>query len=275
MKRRIILVLFTFLITVLFFCNITVSADYYIANNELGNQSVSKTYEVTNILGTFSGNTQLKDPQDLFIGKDNKIYIADTGNNRIVVVDKNNNVLNIFAGNYGKENQPLNKPQGVFVDDIGHIFIADTENGRIVHLRPDGSFVEEFVAPTEDTYDKSYAFKPMKVAIDNMGILYIANSFDYHGILTMDSSNKFLGYVGATKVGFNLQEYLVRLFATKEQQEVLSKQMPAYFSNFTLKDGLIYATSFWNSNNQIKKLTPSGNNIFPAGFYGEKNEKIN
>lgn len=271
MKKRFIIMLFA----VVFFASgfmISASADYYITDTEIGAQSMSKTFEVKKVLGAFEGKTQLNNPQDLYIGKDNKLYIADTGNNRIVVIDKDNRVLNIFDGKYGKDAKQFNHPQGIFVDEIGHIFVADTDNGRIVHLRPDGSFVEEFTQPTEDTFDKSYAFKPMKIAIDNMGIIYIANSFDYHGILTMDANNHFLGYVGATKIGFDLNEWFTRVFATNEQKEVLAKKMPAYFSNFMIKDGLIYATSFWDKTCQIKKLSPAGKNIYPERFYGDEND---
>lgn len=86
--KKILKLLFSFCIfSLLCFSSLTVYADYYITGTELNNQPVSKTFEVKAVLGTFGGKTKLNNPEDMFISNDNKIYIADTGNNRIVKTD--------------------------------------------------------------------------------------------------------------------------------------------------------------------------------------------
>ncbi len=64
------------------------------------------------------------------------VFIADTGNNR-VVVDKPNG-----AGGYTQsvvDDTGLSDPEGVAVDGAGDVFIADTVDNQVVVDKPDGS----------------------------------------------------------------------------------------------------------------------------------------
>ncbi len=251
------------------------SADYYITNTELGTQGIPKTYTVSNVIGSFGGTEVLANPIDLFIDDKDNLYILDSGNSRILVLDEDGKFLREISDSYGKDSLSLNNPGGIYVDEIGDIFIADTGNARILHLNSNGGFIEEFFQPKEDTYDTSYPFKPSKVYLDSAGKLYTVNDFDWHGIIVMDGENRFLGYIGGSKIGFSLTDWFVRIFATKAQKEQLARETPPYFSNFLINEGLIYTTSYWEDKNQIKKLTPAGDNIFPKKLYGEMNEKTN
>lgn len=252
---------------------VTAKADYYYSSNEIGFQQSPALYDVKQVISDLGAGGMLDDPTDMFIDKETGwIYILDSGNSRIVVLDKSGKYIREYSGTYGKDNLPLNKPQGLFIDK-NDIYIADTENSRIVHIGKDGNFVEEFFQPTEDTYDTSYPFKPIKIAIDDKGVIYVANSYDWHGLLTIDAENKFLGYIAASKIEVSFIDRIVRIFATPEQKEQLAREVPPYFSNFVIApDGFIYSVSYWAKEDQVKKLTPSGNNCFPSGFYGEENE---
>lgn len=252
---------------------VPVSADYYYSPNEVGFQQTPDLYEVDHVIADMGAGGMLKDPTDLFIEPDTgDVYILDSGNSRVVVLDNKGTFLREYTGSWGKDNLPLNKPQGLFVTE-NDIYIADTENGRILHIGKDGGFIEEFVQPRQDTYDTSYAFKPAKVSIDDKGVIYVANSFDWHGLLTLDAENTFLGYLAASKIELSLTDRLVRLFATAAQKEQIAREVPPYFSNFVIApDGFIYSVSYWAKEDQVKKLTPSGNNCYAPGMYGEKND---
>ena len=253
------------------------SADYYLTGlPDIAAQDTPRSYEITRTLGNFEGIGEMKNPNDLFIDKNDHLYILDSDNARIVVCDKNGTVLRVISGEFGmgadgSGPKPLNKPEGLFVDDIGDIFVADTENGRIVHMKGDGTFVEEFFQPAEDTYDETYLFKPSHVAVDTMGRLFCTNSEDYHGVIVIDGNNHFGGYIGATKITVSFMDKLVEIFASEEQKDQLARQVPAYFSNFVMKDNFIYAVSYWDEKNQIKKLTPAGANVYKEMVYGESN----
>lgn len=92
---------------------------------------------------TWNGATlgSFLEPQDIFVAPDGNVYVADTNNNRIVVLDNNlDAVVNVITGfdNAGLSDQ-FNKPTGVCVTENGWLYIADSANKRIVVL--DGSGV--------------------------------------------------------------------------------------------------------------------------------------
>ncbi|WP_260706597.1 NHL domain-containing protein [Edaphobacter flagellatus] len=79
-------------------------------------------------------------PEGLAIGKDRKLYIADTGNNRIRVVDFRRGMIATVAGTgepvHSGDEGPASKaalrgPMGVALDDEGNLYIADTGNDCI------------------------------------------------------------------------------------------------------------------------------------------------
>src|SRR5690606_36096637 len=93
------------------------------------------------------GIGNLDTPADLFVAKDGRLYIVDSGNNRIVVTDSNlENAYTIesFINEGAKDG--FNNPQGIFVTEENHIYVADTDNGRIVELSEEGEFIREIGA---------------------------------------------------------------------------------------------------------------------------------
>ncbi len=83
------------------------------------------------------------EPQDLCVAPDGSIYLADTNNHRIVVLDASmKTVLNVIKGfdNAGLQDQ-FNKPTGVAVTEDGKLYVADSMNRRIVTLDKDGKLV--------------------------------------------------------------------------------------------------------------------------------------
>jgi sugar lactone lactonase YvrE len=225
------------------------------------------TYTVEKIIIDV-GEPGLNKANDLFIDSNGLLYVADTGNNRIVKLDGDGQVLGI----YGEEQElGLNQPEGIFVDEYGDMFVADTGNGRIVHLSPDGEYIEEFVKPESSLINANAEFTPNKVVLDRRGYMYVLNKNDYGGFLMIDANNQFRGYFGANRVPFSWKNLIIRLLATPEQREQLNNAMPPQHSNITLDNkGFIYAPTVLMTTDQIKKFNAMGENIYPSGkFYGE------
>ncbi len=89
------------------------------------------------------------EPQDLCVAPDGTIYLADTNNHRIVVLDAAmKTVLNVIKGfdNAGLQDQ-FNKPSGVAVTEDGDVYIADSMNHRIVTLNAAGELVSIIEMP--------------------------------------------------------------------------------------------------------------------------------
>ncbi|MBK9715858.1 MAG: TIGR03663 family protein [Kouleothrix sp.] len=69
-------------------------------------------------------------PRAVAVDDQGRVYIADTGNKRIVVTDGEGNFLYQW-GHGGNEPGAFNEPIGVAVDQQGSVYVADTWNGRV------------------------------------------------------------------------------------------------------------------------------------------------
>lgn len=209
-----------------------------------------------------SGGTFI-DSSDIFIDKEDNIYITNTSKNRIIKLDKNGQYLREFTNNGS-----LNEPQSVFVCDNGDIFISDTGNKRIVHINQNDEEIEVFTKPESSVLDESTDFLVNHLAVSEQGMIYVIQSQQF---MAIDGNNEFKGYVGANKVGFNLKEFLVRTFGSEIQKNKMLFSQASTYNSFDMSDdGLIYAVVN-DTANQIRILNIDGDNLFPDGIYGEKN----
>jgi uncharacterized protein (TIGR03663 family) len=84
--------------------------------------------------GTAEGNAEnplsFYGPRGVAVDAQGNVYIADTGNKRVVVTDDEGEYLYQF-GSAGTEAGQFNEPTGVAVDRAGRIYVADTWNGRV------------------------------------------------------------------------------------------------------------------------------------------------
>jgi trimeric autotransporter adhesin len=139
--------------------------------------------------GGLATSAKLNNPIGLAVDRNNNLYIADGGNNRIRIVS--GNIINTFAGvttsGFSGDGGPATKakfttPKGVAVDSAGNVFIVDTFNGRIRVVTPDGNI--NTVAGSGaagsggDGGDASVAslFFPTGIALDPNGKVYIADT---------------------------------------------------------------------------------------------------
>lgn len=226
--------------------------------------SIPAPYVPVGLIGNIGGDyPYFSNPQDIFITSEDEVYVCDTGNSRVIKLEDGK----LTAEYTEADGISFYEPMGCFVDEYGHIFIADTGNARVVHLNDKGEFVEAFVQPESELLYDSGQFEPNKVAIsENTGYLYVLQGKHF---MTLDAYNQFRGYIGASQVGFNLRDFLYRVFASDEQKMQVGKKEPSPYNNFQLyKDGLLYAVSNAESN-QIRAINTVGNNVYPDGFYGE------
>jgi sugar lactone lactonase YvrE len=85
-----------------------------------------------------SGSGQVSNPNGLAIDCRMNLYIADTGNNRILVVGTAdatmipNTGTVVAAPGAGLNPAQVWRPEGVAVDDTGNLYVADTGNNRVL-----------------------------------------------------------------------------------------------------------------------------------------------
>ncbi|MFU1796636.1 YIP1 family protein [Paenibacillus azoreducens] len=218
----------------------------------------------------------LSSPQDIYAGKDGRIYIADTGNNRIVVLNRNLQVDGVFTDfqNAGQKDS-LSQPQGVFADPDGHMYIADTDNRRIVELDRGGKLVRIINEPKSTLLRPGFQYLPVKLAIDKAKRMYVISQGSYEGIMEFDADGGFNGFIGTNRVKFSPVDLFWKRISTKAQREQMQQFIPIEFNNLDLDDnGFIYtSTSEEDSDQPLKHLNPSGVDILRSkGYFAPKGD---
>lgn len=135
-------------------------------------------------------NIGLSGPKGIAIAPDGSLYIADTGNNRILQISKELKIINQW-GSEGINPGEFNQPWGIAIDQNGDVYVADTWNHRIQKFTAGGEFitswghygqgdsVESFwgprgiaVGPNDEIFISDTGNK--RVAIFNSGGAYIS-----------------------------------------------------------------------------------------------------
>ena len=202
---------------------------------------------------------ELSTPRDIFMNRENgHLYIADTGNNRIVELDVAGEVVRILGDEVG-----FDRPQGIFRSPRdGTLWIADTGNARILNITEKGKVLQEFGTPQSDVLVGINAAAPSKVVVDKRGYIYYLEGTGA-GMIVMDLQNRFRGFFGSNRKAFSLRWLWARYLATEEQKEKILLSTPTAHSDMYLgHDGFIYTSVAGESMRQVQKLSPVGVNIF-------------
>lgn len=201
----------------------------------------------------------LSGPEDMVLAPDGLLYVADTGNGRIVRFDADFQITAEFGQGI------LQSPTGLAVDADGVMYITDAAKNTIVILGQDGSLINEFGRPSEPLYGQSREFLPRKIAVDARGNLYIVSEGSVDGLAILNTDGHFIGYFGANAAEMSLKMILQRLFLSKEQLEQFIKNEAPSPSNVAI-DGqsLVYTVTAGTERfNSISRFTVSGKNLFP------------
>ena len=237
------------------------------------------------------GGLQLNDAEDVVTDELGNVYIADAGNNRIVVLNKYYKVTNVIDTYYDDAGREVkfNHPEGVFVTDpnktadgSSYIYVCDTKNQAIVVYDREFNYVKTFTAPSSPLLDPA-DFIPNAVAVDIYGRIFVVAEQTYEGIIVLSNTGDFTGYIGAQKVSYSIIDIIWRKFQTKEQLAQQTKNLSDPYNNITVDDdGFVYATSDKVSETEqykaikskasdyspVKKLNSTGHEIMKRnGFF--------
>ena len=265
------------------------SPDAYTPEIEINSRLMGLTVEVAPDDTTTDPGKAIDDPRDLFVDKNKNVYIADAANHRIVVLDefyKLKFTISEFINDYGVPDT-LNTPSGVFVTS-DTIFVADTENNRLCTFELDGTFRKLIPEPKSDVFPENSIYKPVAVAVDETGRIYVISSTTYMGVIALNGDGSFVGFIGAQKVAYNMMDIIWRYFQTAEQRALSVQYVSTEFNNITIDDkGFIYVTtsSIPPASQQgairsrsgtyapVKKLNSAGDDIMKRnGFFGPGGE---
>lgn len=195
--------------------------------------------------------------------------MADTGNNRIVVLNQNmTEVKNIITGfdNNGKDDS-FNAPYGVAVSEKNQLYIADSQNKRIVVLNPDGSLVKIVENPQSEVLADDFVFTPLKVSVDYADRIYCIAQKMFEGIMVFETNGEFTGFFGTINVEITLWEKFWKKIATKEERSKQQLYIPTEFTGIDIDpDGFVYASNIDSTGEQgVRRLNPKGQDVIRKG----------
>lgn len=225
--------------------------------------------------GTYSGEDLgtglFSSPQDIFVADDGRIYVVDTGNNRIIVLDGDMRIERIVDGflNNGAPDS-FKSPSGVYVTENSELYIADTDNLRIVALDEGGSLLKIIQDPKSEVLGDGFVFAPLKVVVDYAGRVYVVAKNMFQGIMAFDENANFTGFIGTIKVNISVTEKIWRVLSTKAQRERQIQFIPTEFTNVDMApDGFVYATNYDPKGEQsVRRLNPKGQDVIQKKHEG-------
>ena len=124
------------------------------------------------------GQGQLAAPRNMAVAEDGRIYVADTGNHRIVVFSPDGQMLTTW-GSFGDQPGQFNEPWDVAIGPDGSVYVADTWNHRIQKFTPEGEFITAwggFVSTDGQLGQMGVFWGPRAIAFTQDGNLLVTDT---------------------------------------------------------------------------------------------------
>lgn len=245
------------------------------------------------ITGQDVGAAHFKNPNDIFVDVYGNIYVVDTDNKRIVVMDKDFNLIRIIDTFTNPDGTPYDMfmPMGIFVTPDGEYYIANRDRidpntgsvhkdgGEVVVCDENGVISKTFAKPVTPYLDKNRTFQPKKVVVDSQDVIYALSDNINEGIVSVDQENTFLGFFGSERVSMTAAQladyYWRKWFLNDIQINQLISFQPTEYSNMYIDDkDFVYTSNAYEelSNSQIKRLNPNGTNVLGSIKFGDLKE---
>lgn len=211
-------------------------------------------------------------PQDICVAPNGDLYIADTGNNRVIIVSGEDHqvkrVITTFDNNGTVDS--FSSPVGVCVSQKEQLYVADRENKRIVVLDESDRVVRIVENPQSDVLGSDFVFKPLKITVDYADRVYCIAQNMFQGIMVFETDGNFSGFFGTIDVKLSLWEKFWKKVSTKEERSNQTLYIATEFTGIDIdEDGFVYATNIDSAGEQgVRRLNPRGEDVIKKGKNG-------
>ncbi|NUO78943.1 hypothetical protein HUU05_02625 [candidate division KSB1 bacterium] len=167
-------------------CNIpSVIALAVLATSKLGTtQSHVEVKYLRTILGDSASAIRLAHPLGMSVDLEDNIYIADTGNHRVVKCNLQGKLLREVGG-FGFGEQQFDRPVDVWAGNDLDVFVADYNNQRLQRYDKDLNFISSYIS--NETGDENLHFGyPAALGLSVQGELFVADH-EFNRVLRFDA----------------------------------------------------------------------------------------
>ncbi len=189
----------------------------------------------------------LSSPRNLATAPDGSVYVVDTGNSRVLKVDKAGKVLTSWGSRTLEGQTPpaegtFNEPWGIASDGQGNVYIADTWNHRIQKFDREGKFLLEWGTGGMSSDGTDRFWGPRGVVVSLEGNVYVTDTGNRR-VLVFDPQGKFL-------------------FEFDQQGDA---QLDEPVGIAIGADGLVYVADTWNKRVAVFSLQGKFERSWPVG----------
>ena len=216
----------------------------------------------------------LSQPHAMAFGQYDWLYIADTGNRRILVFDTRADEI-IKEITY----EGFETPRGVFVTPNNRLYVADARAGSVFILCAlTGEHIHTHGAPTAMAFAGT-PFAPNRIAVDVRGNMFIVGEGVFDGIIQLSNGGEFLGFFASNQTTRTFVQMLQDIFFTERQRAGRIDRLPGTFSNVTVDSrGVVYTVSMLATGNftgdALKRHDMAGRNTFQHMILGDNHVDV-
>lgn len=146
-----------------------------------GRPATARIQPIWQVFGPGEGEQPLFNrPMGVAVGEGGRIYVTDSGNNRVCVFDSQGRYVSSF-GTFGVAKPApgadatyqagsLNYPVGIDTDEQGNVYVASFRNDSIEVFEPDGTPLRRFPDPTVPTGKGSSGYGGAGIAVTDVAV---------------------------------------------------------------------------------------------------------
>lgn len=147
----------------------------------------------------------LSAPRGIAVGPDESLYVADTGNSRILRYDQQGELISTLGsrtpdGQTSPAPGTFTEPWGIAVDTGGNVYVADTWNHRIQKFDANGKFLQAWGSAGQASEGPGRLWGPRGIAISPDGKVYVTDTGNKR-VVVFDAEGQFLTEFGSTGEG--------------------------------------------------------------------------
>ena len=198
--------------------------------------------------GYFDMDLTLNLPEDMIqFGGD--IYVADTGNKRVVKFNMDTGIGTILL-------EGFSQPTGIHVNDLGELYVADKIDRVIYHYDAEMRLLQTYGRPNQAIFGSDSPFVPVKVTTGPRGILYVVGEGSTAGLMQLNSVGEFIGFFGTNTTTFSWLQTVSNFFGINRAINI-----PTSPTNVALDEkGSVFTVSNL-TNQQVKKFNIASQTI--------------